>query len=345
MVRTVNIGNLKVGGRHPIRIKGMIKSPLSKLGEVVGEVKRLEKEGAEAIRVAVCDEKAAGVIRQLKKHSKLPFVADVHFNYRVALKAINEGFQGVRLNPLNIYKKKEVREVVRAAGKAKVSIRIGVNSGGFRKTFSSEKALAEEMVRRAADYIKIFEKDGFFDIMVSLKASTVKTTILANRIFSQKFSYPLHLGITATGPFGEAVVKSSIGIGRLLSEGIGSIIRVSLTAPSFWEIRIAKYILQALGIRSFGPQIISCPTCSRCEVDLIKIVEKFKKELERKKFKKPLSIALMGCVVNGPGEAHQADIGVAFGKSKAAIFRKNKILGYSTQDKIVKDLFKKIRQT
>jgi (E)-4-hydroxy-3-methylbut-2-enyl-diphosphate synthase len=180
--------------------------------------------------------------------------------------------------------------------------------------------------------------------MVSLKGSDILTTVVANEIYSKRFSYPLHLGVTATGPFLEGAIKSSMGLGVLILKGIGNTIRVSLTAPSFWEIRVAKHILQSLGARKFEPEIISCPTCSRCEINLIKIVDKFKRELEKVNFHKPLRIALMGCVVNGPGEAYQADIGVAFGKKKAAIFRKDRILGWSDEKNIVNDLFKEVRR-
>jgi (E)-4-hydroxy-3-methylbut-2-enyl-diphosphate synthase len=343
MKKIVNIGNLKVGSGYPIRIKGMIKSPSSEIERMIVEAKRLEEEGAEAIRVAVQNSKDTEIRDRLKKAVIVPLVADIHFHYKLALKAIEKGFEGIRLNPSNIYRLKEIREVVREAKKAKISIRVGVNSGGFKERFPSEKMLAEKMVKRVEDYIKIFEKENFFDIIISLKASTVNATVLANELFSKKFNYPLHLGVTASGPFLNAIVKSSIGIGTLLYEGIGNIIRVSLTAPSFWEIRVAKFILEAVNLRRFGPEIISCPTCSRCEVNLIEAVSRFKDKLEKEKFREPLRIAIMGCVVNGPGEAHQADIGVAFGKKRGVIFRKNKIVGMCSGSDIIGDLFRKVR--
>ena len=342
MTKTVKIGNLKVGSRHPVRIKAMLKTPASQLSKLVAEARKVEKEGAEAIRIAVKEEKDAKLAAKLKKHISLPLVADVHFHHKLALLSIDSGFDSVRLNPLNIYKKAQVSQLARYAKKNKISIRVGVNSGGFKKNFSSPQALARQMVAKVGAYLAILEKNNFFDIMVSLKGSDVLTTITANRLFREKFDYPLHLGVTATGTFLEGVVKSSAAMGILLSEGIGDIIRISLTAPSFWEIKVAKYILQALDLRKFGPEIVSCPTCSRCEVDLIKIVDKFDKELKETGFNKPLRIALMGCVVNGPGEACQADIGAAFGEKKAVIFRKNKILGYSSEARIVKDLMKEM---
>lgn len=338
--KTVKIGKLKVGGSNPIRIKAMLKTPTGDLKNLVRELRQLEAEGAEAVRLAVRDPGAAKLYSVLRKASKLPLVADIHFDYKLALLAIEEGFEAIRLNPLNIYKPGEVKEVVAAAKANKVPIRIGVNSGGFRGRFNTSLELAKAMLGAACKYLKTFESRNFFEIMVSFKASDVRATVEANRLFAKKFQYPLHLGVTATGPILEGAVKSSLGLGALLYEGIGDIIRVSLTAPSFWEVRVAKQILQNLSLRRFGPEIISCPTCSRCEVNLIDIVDRFKKQLEAKQIKKPLEIALMGCVVNGPGEASQADIGAAFGKRRAVIFKGGKILKQTNQNKVIKDLLR-----
>ncbi len=344
MSKTVKLGKLAIGGKNPPRIKGMLKTVTSNRQGLLKEAKTLQEEGVEALRMAVKEESDIEVAKFLKKNIKVPLVADIHFNPKLALLSIDGGFDGIRLNPLNISKKKDVVEIARLAKKNKVPIRVGVNSGGFKQDFASKKAFAKAMVNNVGSYLKILEGVNFFDIMVSLKGADVETTVLANQLFASKFSYPIHLGITATGVFLDGVVKSSIGLGQLLQQGIGDIIRVSLTAPSFWEIRVAKYILQTLGLRSFGPQIVSCPTCSRCEVDLIKIVERFQKELDVSNLKKPLHIALMGCVVNGPGEAYQADIGVAFGKKKAAIFKKDKILSWTNDKKVVGDLLKEIKK-
>ena len=344
MSKTVKLGNLAIGGKNPPRIKVMLKTPTSNRQGLLAEAKALQKEGAEALRMAVKEEGDVKVASFLKKNLKVPLVADIHFHPRLALLSIDGGLDGIRLNPLNISKKKDVVEIARAAKKNKVAIRVGVNSGGFKRDFSSKKEFARAMVSSVGSYLKILEGVNFFDIMVSLKGADVATTVLANQLFASKFSYPIHLGITATGVFLDGVVKSSIGLGDLLSKGVGDIIRVSLTAPSFLEIRVAKYILQTLGLRIFGPQIVSCPTCSRCEVDLIKIVDRFQKELICSGLKKPLHIALMGCVVNGPGEAYQADIGAAFGKKKAAIFKKDKILSWTNDKKVVGDLLKEIKK-
>jgi len=343
MNKQVRIGELKIGGRNPVRIKGMLKSSTSEPRKLIREAKSLEKEGAEAIRLAVRQTEDAKLLKILKKHVSLPLVADIHFHPKLALLAIEEGFEGIRLNPLNIPKKKDVEKIAKLAKRYKTSIRVGVNSGGFKKDFSSV-SLAKEMVKKALKYVAVLERVEFFDIMISIKAADVVSTIAANEMLSKKCNYPLHLGVTASGPFSEGITKSAVGLGNLLYRGIGNVIRVSLTAPSFWEIRAAKYILQSLNLRKFGPEIISCPTCSRCEVDLMNIVERFKKNLGELQLDKPLRIALMGCVVNGPGEAYQADIGVAFGKKRAVIFRKNKILGQSNDKKVVADLIEVLRK-
>ncbi|MCP4652220.1 MAG: flavodoxin-dependent (E)-4-hydroxy-3-methylbut-2-enyl-diphosphate synthase [Candidatus Omnitrophica bacterium] len=344
MSKTAKIGKLKIGAKYPIRIKGMLKTPIAKTKQLIGEAKSLEAEGVEAIRLAVLNEEGARAATILRKHVSVPLVADIHFQYKTALMAIDSGFEGIRLNPSNIYKKNEVISVVKSAKRNKISIRVGVNSGGFKKNFSSRRMMAKQMVKSAVDYIKILEKQNFFDTMVSFKGADVLTTLEANRMFAKKSDYPLHLGVTATGPFVDAVVKSSIGIGTLLSEGIGNVIRVSLSAPSVLEVQVAKAICQALDLRRFGPEIISCPTCSRCEVDLIKIVDEFKRKIEKDKIDKYCKVALMGCVVNGPGEAYQADIGAAFGKKKAAIFKKDKIIGWSNEKDIIGDLLKEVRK-
>lgn len=340
MTKEVKIGNLKIGGNNPIRIKGMLKTSTGDIKALIKEAIVLEKEGVEAIRLAVKDKKDIKIIPILKKHLSVPIVADVHFQPLIALLAIEEGIDCLRLNPLNIDKAKDVRQIARAAKNYGISIRVGINSGGFKRDFSTNKSLAKEMVKKCENYLKLLEGENFFDIMVSFKGSDVISTIEANKIFSEKFDYPLHLGITAAGPFFDGVIKSSIGLGNLLYQGIGDVIRVSLTSPSFWEIRAAKQILQSLNLRKFGPEIISCPTCSRCSVDLIKIVDKFSKKLKKNNFKKQINIAIMGCVVNGPGEAYQADIGVAFGNKRAAIFKKNKILGWTNEDNVIIDLLK-----
>ena len=231
MIRKVKIGKLAVGGKSPVRIKGMIKSSLEKRSAVIKEAQQLASEGAEAVRIAIRTKQDLKILPALRKAVTLPWVADIHFDYRLALGAIDAGFDAVRLNPLNIYKPQEVSEVACAARMAKISLRVGVNSGGFKQKFASPLAQGKQMVKKVEDYLKLLEKRRFFDIMVSLKGSDVATTICANRLFRKKHAYPLHLGVTATGSFWEGSVKSSVGLGILLSEGIGDVIRVSLTAP------------------------------------------------------------------------------------------------------------------
>jgi len=344
MTKVVKIGKLAIGGKNPVRIKGMLKSFYSKPAALIKEALGLEAEGAEAIRMAVRNPQDAVLVKDIKKEIKVPMVADVHFDWRSAAAAIDAGFDAIRLNPMNIYKPEQVARVAAMAKDKGISIRVGVNSGGFRRRFSHPRQLAAMMADRALRYTALLEKNRFFDIMVSLKGSDVVSTIEANRIFAGKSLYPIHLGVTATGSHEEALVKSAIGIGSLLSAGIGSVIRVSLTAPSIDEIRAAKLILQALDKRSFGVEVISCPTCSRCEIDLSRIAEGIRLAFIRQPLKRRLKIAVMGCVVNGPGEAAQADIGAAFGKKHAVIFRRGKIIKRVGAPGVIRELIREARK-
>ncbi len=341
--KVVKIGDLKVGGKNPVRIKGMLKAPTKKRDLLIKEARLLEKEGAEAIRVAVEKDEDAGLAKILKQKIKIPIAADIHFKPKLAILAINNGFDQIRLNPLNISNKKDVKRIAQLAGEKGISIRVGVNSGGFRQANISKNELAQQMVGKTINYIDILESQDFFDIMVSLKCADVATTITANKVFSRQSNYPLHLGITATGSYLEGITKSSVGLGVMLNAGLGDIVRVSLTTDSVTEIKIAKYIIQSLNLRKFGPEIISCPTCSRCEVDLFKIVENFRKRIDKINCQKDIKIAIMGCVVNGPGEATQADLGAAFGKDHGVLFRKGKIFDKTKEDIIINDLIKELK--
>jgi len=340
--KVVHIGKLAVGGENPVRIKAMLKSPLADIKGLVAEAGQLACAGAEAIRMAVVTNSDALLVRHIKERVRVPLVADIHFNYKLALAAIESGFDAIRLNPLNLRRKKEVREVAKAAKTRGISIRVGINSGGFKKKFKTPLAMAKAMVEECQHYIKVLEDENFFDIMVSLKGADVPSTILANRLFAKSCDYPLHLGITATGSFVEGISKSAVGLGILLAEGIGQLIRVSLTAPSTEEVRVAQYILGALHKRRFGHEIISCPTCSRCKVGLIDVVDEFRSKIDTIRCIRPLRIAIMGCVVNGPGEAAQADIGVAFGQKKAVIFKKDKVVRRSTENAVINDLLQEV---
>lgn len=356
MTRQIKIGNLKIGGGAPIVIQSMAKTDTRDVQATVRQINDLEAFGCELVRVAVKDFQAASAIKKIKKKIGIPLAADIHFDYRLAIAAIENGADKIRLNPGNIHKEEQIAEVARLAKKRKVPIRVGLNSGsieGVKRQVSphrrgtgqagvKESKPADLMVRSALDYIKILEKVRFYDIIVSLKASDVLATVEAYRKFSRTSGYPLHLGITASGPIAAGLVKSSIGIGILLSEGIGDTIRVSLTGEPCEEVVAAKNILQALDLRRFGPEIVSCPTCGRCQVDLQRIVREIETfytlnaiRYTPKKFPK---IAIMGCEVNGPGEAKEADIGIAFGKGAGVLFKKGKTLKRVKEKDAIKEL-------
>ena len=343
----VKVGGVKIGGNAPVSIQSMAKVETSRVSAVISQIKALEKCGCQIIRVAVRTLADAKAIKDIKNKINIPLVADIHFDYRLALKSIESGADKIRLNPGNMRKIEEIEEVARAAKKARIPIRIGVNSGSIftndeRRTTSDERTGA--FVKSAMRYIKLFEKLDFHDIIISLKGSCVPETVEAYKSISKKCDYPLHLGVTASGPYDYGVIKSSIGIGALLLDGIGDTIRVSLTAEPLAEVIAAKRILSSLGLRRFGHEIISCPTCGRCRVDLKKIV----KELELKLTpnpqlltpKSPLTVAVMGCEVNGPGEAKGADIGIAFGKNAGILFKKGKAIKKVSVSNAVKELVK-----
>lgn len=344
MTRKIKVGKLKIGGGEKVIIQSMTKTDTRDVGRTVKQIRALEKDGCELVRVAVKDFEAAGAIKKIKKRIRIPLVADIHFDYRLAILAIENGADKIRLNPGNVYKQDQVTEVARSARKHRVPIRVGVNSGSIRAF--KKGGLAARMVKTALDYTKVLEKAGFYDIIVSLKASDVLTTIDACRRFSRQSRYPLHLGITAAGPVSTGIVRSAVGLGLLLSEGIGDTIRVSLTAHPCEEVSAAKSILCSLGLRRFGPKIISCPTCGRCQVDLHKIVGEIEKALAAKNFShtpRTLKIAVMGCEVNGPGEARGADIGVAFGKNAGALFKKGKIVKRVTQKQAIRAILASLK--
>jgi len=348
MTRQIRVGKIKIGGGAPIAVQSMTKTDTCDVAATVSEIRELERAGCELVRVAVKDFQAASAIKKIKKKVKLPLIADIHFDYRLALEAIECGADKIRLNPGNIHKEQHIIEVARLAKKTRVPIRVGVNSGSVKCQVSDVKGMANSLVKAALDFIKILEKAKFYDIIVSLKASDVLTTIDAYRRFSKKSKYPLHLGVTAAGPISTGLVKSSIGIGALLLEGIGDTIRVSLTAHSCEEVAAAKNILQAVGLRRFGPEIISCPTCGRCQVDLQDIVKKIEARIRCQASGvtgENLKIAIMGCEVNGPGEAKEAGIGIACGKKTGAIFKKGKIIRRVREKDIVKELLSEIRTT
>lgn len=344
--RTINIGGINIGGNNQIAIQSMTKTPTADIEATVKQIRDLEKCGCQITRVAVKNIQDAKAIKTIKRHISIPLVADIHFDYRLALEAIESGADKIRLNPGNIYKKNEVRQVVSALKQAKIPLRVGVNSGSLKDLNSKKLSLADKLVASVLNYVRIIEKLKFYDTVISLKASGILETIAANRKIAKACDYPLHLGVTATGLPERGVIKSSIAIGVLLSEGIGDTVRVSLTDKAEEEVKTAKAILEALHLRRWGPEIIGCPTCGRCEVDLINIVQDLESKLSTIHHplatKKPLKVAVMGCVVNGPGEAKDADMGIAFGKNDGLFFKKGKAIRKLSIDNCVNVLLKEM---
>lgn len=345
ITKIINIGNLKIGGNNPIRVQSMCNTKTQDVKSTVRQIKELEETGCEIIRVAVPDMEAAKALGEIKKQIKIPLVADIHFDYRLALEAIKQGMDKLRINPGNIGDKTKTEAVVKAAKKAGVPIRIGVNSGSLQKDIlekSGGKVTASGMVESVVRHIKILEDLDFDQIIVSLKASDVPRTIEAYKLFSEKYDYPVHLGVTEAGTSWSGSLKSAVGIGSLLSQGIGETIRVSLTASPLEEVRVGWEILKSLGLRDRGSILISCPTCGRTEIDLISLANKVEKAISN--IKQPIKVAVMGCVVNGPGEAREADIGVAGGKGVGAIFIKGKVIKTVPEKEILPELIKEIKK-
>lgn len=346
--KVIKIGNICIGGNNPIAIQSMTKTKTSKIEETVGQIKELKKAGCEIVRLAVRDNEDALGLKRIKEETKIPLVADIHFNWRLAIEAIDNGVDKIRLNPGNIYRIEQIREIASAAKSNRIPIRVGVNSGSIRKIKKQKakiKNMADAMVRSALDYIKILENFKFYDIVISLKSSNIFDTLQAYRKMAKICDYPLHLGVTATGPAQIGAIKSSIALGVLLLEGIGDTIRISLTDKPQEEVRLAQYILEALGLRYFGPDIISCPTCGRCEVDLVKIVNDLEEKLSNLNVQTltlPPKVAVMGCVVNGPGEAEQSDIGIAFGKKEGLLFKNGKAIKKISPNRCAEVLLKEI---
>jgi len=318
--KPVQIGKVTVGGDAPIVVQSMTKTDTRDVMSTIRQIKELEDCGCELVRVAVPDSQAAQAIGAIKKGTSLPIIADIHFDYRLALSALKAGADGLRLNPGNIGEPKKVAAVARAARERNVPIRIGVNAGSLPKTASLELTTAQQMVKAALEQIKLLESLDFDLIKVSLKAFDVPTTIEAYQDIAPKIPYPLHIGITEAGTPRTGIIRSTVGISTLLYLGIGDTIRVSLTAHPREEVIAAYEILKSLDLRQHGPVLVSCPSCGRAEVDIVKLAEAVEKELLN--IDKPIKVAVMGCVVNGPGEAKDADIGIACGKGKAILFKK-----------------------
>ncbi|MFC1835286.1 flavodoxin-dependent (E)-4-hydroxy-3-methylbut-2-enyl-diphosphate synthase [Thermodesulfobacteriota bacterium] len=341
--RRILVGSVPVGGGSPISVQSMTNTDTRDVNGTVRQIRRLTKAGCEIIRLAVPNMEAARALVSIKSRIDIPLIADIHFDHRLALKSLEAGVDGLRLNPGNIGNHEKVREVTKAAAERGVPIRIGVNSGSLEKRLLEKFGgpVPEAMVESALGHVAILEREGFELIKISLKASDVPRTVQAYRLLSERVDYPLHVGITEAGTLLPGAVKSAIGIGLLLAEGIGDTIRVSLTAPPEVEPKAAFGILGALGIRRRGVELISCPTCSRTEIDIVGLANRAEKALGR--IKTPLKVAVMGCVVNGPGEASEADVGVAGGRGKGVLFKKGKKVANLPESELLPALLEEIR--
>jgi (E)-4-hydroxy-3-methylbut-2-enyl-diphosphate synthase len=339
----VKVGNLKMGGGNPVLVQSMCNTDTRDVKATVKQILALEKEGCEIVRVAVLDMEAAKAIGKIKAKIHIPLVADIHFDYLLALEAIKQGIDKVRINPGNIGSIEKVQAVVTACKKKKIPIRIGVNVGSLEQDLLNKYgATPRAAVESAMRHVRILEKLNFHDIVISIKFSNVPQMIEAYRMLAKKVKYPLHLGVTEAGTAFMGSIKSAVGIGVLLEEGIGSTMRVSLTADPVEEIETCWAILRSLELRRRGPEMISCPTCGRTQIDLIPLAKKVEELL--KKIDKPIKVAVMGCVVNGPGEAREADVGVAGGKGMGAIFVKGKVIKSVKEDKILSALMAEIKK-
>ncbi len=343
--KKIRVGNIYIGGDAPVVVQSMTTLPPSKFREALREIKALEDVGCELVRVAVPDRESAERLGDLKKEISIPLVADIHFDYRLAILSIDKGVDKIRINPGNIKDREHLKNVILKAKERDIAIRIGVNGGSMPLDIIDKYGgvTPQGMVDTALRYIDFFEANDFENIVVSIKASDIETTVKANRLLSKYTSYPIHLGITEAGPYFEGSIKSAIGIGILLSEGIGDTIRVSLTAPPVKEVEVAYSILKFLDIRRRGPELISCPTCGRKEID----VELLVKELwpKVKDLRYPIKIAVMGCPVNGPGEAKEADVGIAGSKEGyVVLFKKGKILKRVKMSEAITELLRLVEE-
>lgn len=324
--RQIAVGRVLIGGGAPVAVQSMCNTDTRDVRATLAQISRLEQAGCEIVRLAVPDTEAAQALNGIRKGTTVPLIADIHFDYRLALEAVKQGVDGLRINPGNIGGKDKVSEVVKACRERSIPIRIGVNAGSLEKHLLDKfkHPTAEALVESAFGHIRILEDLDYRNIKVSLKASDVMTTVEAYRLFSQKSDYPLHIGISEAGTLFSGTVKSSVGLGILLAEGIGDTMRVSLTADPVQEVRAAWEILKSLRIRQRGINIISCPTCGRTEIDIIGLAEEVERRLLH--VTAPLTVAVMGCVVNGPGEAREADVGIAGGKGVGLLFKHGEII-------------------
>jgi (E)-4-hydroxy-3-methylbut-2-enyl-diphosphate synthase len=347
--REVMIGNVRIGNNSPISIQSMTKTKTEDIKATVRQIRELEDLGCHIIRIAIPRMSSALAIHSIKRQVNIPIEADIHFNPKLALESIKQGIDAVRLNPGNLQDKNAIKEIVKQAKAKNIPIRVGINSGSVWNWQGIKKNTPDWqiMVDCAIEYCRYLESLKFHDIMVSLKASDVISTILAYRLMAKKTDYPLHLGVTGTGPLGSATVKSAIGIGTLLLEGIGDTIRVSVTGQPHEEVLIGHEILEALGLGNRGWEIIACPTCGRCELDIVKICGQVKSAINKltcSHRNKPVKIAVMGCVVNGPGEAREADIGIAGAKDFAFLFKHGERIRKIPTKRLVPEFISEIKK-
>ena len=340
--RQIRVGNLLVGGGAPVTVQSMCNTKTWDAAATVQQIKDLRAAGCEIVRLAIPDERSALAIDKIKEQVDVPLVADIHFDYRLALMAAERGIDKIRINPGNIGGPENVKAVAEACRKRNIPIRIGVNAGSLEKPLLEKYGhpCPEAMVESARGHVELLTRFGFEDIALSLKSSTVPLTIAAYRMAAEVFPYPLHLGVTETGTEWNGTIQSAVGIGTLLNEGIGSTIRVSLTADPIEEVRVGLAILKAAGVRSGGVKFVSCPTCGRTEIDLIGLanrVEPLVRNLDR-----DITVAVMGCVVNGPGEAREADYGIAGGKDRGLLFKKGQVIGTYDYDQLLDKLMELI---
>ena len=342
ITRQIHIGNVAIGGGAPISVQSMCNTKTTDTKATVAQIKALQNAGCDIVRVAVPDMEAAQNLGNIIKEINIPLVADIHFDYKLALEAIKQGISALRLNPGNIGGEEKVRAVVKAAKEAHIPIRIGVNAGSLDKKILAKygEVTPEALVESAMQHVKILEDLDFHDLKISLKAHDVPLTLAAYRLMSKTVDYPLHLGITEAGTVNTGIIKSAVGIGALLAEGIGDTFRISLTGDPVVEVKVANEILKSLGLKEYGPTLVACPTCGRTSIDLPAIAEQVEKKLAG--IKDPIDVAVMGCVVNGPGEARGADVGIAGGNGEGLIFRKGEIIRKVPEENLVEELFNEI---
>ena len=343
MSKRIMIGRVALGGGNPVVIQSMTNTKTSDIDSTVQQIKALTQAGCELIRLSAPDEASAKAVKTLKNKTAVPLVADIHFDYKLAVLAIENGADKIRINPGNIGDDQRVKAVVDAAKSAKIPIRVGVNGGSLEKDILEKYGnTAEGLTASAVNNVSRLEKMGFYDMVVSIKSSSVQKTIEANRLLAKAVDYPIHIGVTEAGTYESAVIKSAAAFGPLLLEGIGDTLRVSISGDPVREVYAAKKILSAIGVRKFGVEIIACPTCARTDIDVEKLADAVEAAL--KDYEKPLTIAVMGCAVNGPGEAKEADIGVAGGKGEGLIFVKGeKVLKVKEAD-LLETLIKYIKE-